>query len=96
MALQQAAKTVQAHSRVQTEHNEDKLCASKGIIAALMKLCFFLCRYLTVMNQFVHVFPLLYERFIFKRKHKTVNPVSSFSLCACAVWVHTHTHTHMK
>lgn len=42
MALQQAAKTVRAHSRVQTEHNGDKLSASKGIIATLMKLCFLL------------------------------------------------------
>lgn len=65
MALLQAAKTVQAQTQVQTEHNGDKLRASKGIIATLMKLCF-LRRYLTVMNQFVHAFPLSYEIFISK------------------------------
>lgn len=74
MALLQAAKTVRAHSQVQSEHNGDKLKASKGITAILMKL-YFLCRYLTVMNQFVHAFPLSYEIFIFKRKHRTMSSV---------------------
>lgn len=73
MALLQDAKTLQVHSQVQTGHNGNKLSASKGIIAAEMKL-YFHCRYLTVMNQFVHAFPLSYEIFTFKRRHGAVNP----------------------
>lgn len=71
-------------------HQEQTVCFKGN--HCFNEIVFFVCRYLTVMNQFVHVFLLLYERFIYQRKHKTVNYVSAFSFCVCAVWIHTHTY----
>lgn len=90
MALQQAAKTVRAHSRVQTEHIRNKLCASKGIIA-LMKLCFlFAGIWLWWINLFMFSFSFM--KGLFTKGNTRQLTMSLLFLFVCVLCEYTHTY----